>query len=158
MTRRALVASIVVAALLASAAGYLMWSRARTDRYRAVLVRYDTALASALSALDPGKLGSLAGEQETQRVTSYITMLWGQSKRLESRLLTLEIASVGSSGGSALVTARETWDFREVDRVSGAALGPARQVAQTVTYTISEAGSTPVVELSRVDEGDGSAP
>jgi hypothetical protein len=87
---------------------------------RATITRYNTLLADGYRALNMTPMSEVADQVQAETEYIHMSSLAEGGIRLDSQLKKLEFVSVSVDATSAQVETRETWDYRQYSRATGA--------------------------------------
>jgi hypothetical protein len=87
---------------------------------RATITRYNTLLADGYRALNMTPMSEVADQVQAETEYIHMSSLAEGGIRLDSQLKKLEFVSVSVEATSAQAETRETWDYRQYSRATGA--------------------------------------
>jgi hypothetical protein len=89
---------------------------------RTIIQRYDKLLADGYRALNMNGMREVASQLQAEDEYIHMSSLAEGGMRLDSELRSLEFLSVSVEATSARAETRETWDYRQYSRATGALL------------------------------------
>jgi hypothetical protein len=118
--RRIACCVVVLAAVLVLVAGCTPALSADEQAIRAIITRYNTLLADGYRALNMTSMSEVASQLQAEAEYIHMSSLAEGGIRLDSQLKQLEFVRVSIEATSAQAETRETWDYRQYSRATGA--------------------------------------
>ncbi|MDO8915017.1 MAG: hypothetical protein Q7W16_02900 [Coriobacteriia bacterium] len=111
---------LALAAVLVLVVGCTPSSSPEEQAIRATITRYNTLLADGYRALNMNAMREVADQIQAETEYIHMSSLAEGGIRLDSQLKKLEFVRVSVEATSAQAETRETWDYRQYSRATGA--------------------------------------